>query len=87
MVSAERLSELIEEQLDEPDDTALGFTVHTEFTIYLREGMKPCVALHTFNHELFHAMFTAAGRDKLSADEGFVDLMGMLLTQVQRTAR
>ena len=42
---------------------------------------------HTFLHELFHALFEAAGRDELSSDESLVDTMGALLHQFMQTAK
>lgn len=41
---------------------------------------------HTFLHELFHAMFEAAGKDDLSEDEDLVDLMAALLHQFLQTS-
>lgn len=42
---------------------------------------------HTFYHELFHALFEAAGKPDLSKDEELVDVLGGLLHQYMTTKR
>jgi hypothetical protein len=41
----------------------------------------------TFCHELLHALFDAAGRAELGADEALVDVMGTLLHQYMQTSK
>jgi len=42
---------------------------------------------HVLWHEIMHAVFSAAGRDDLSADESLVDAVGGLVAQVVRTLK
>ena len=42
--------------------------------------------LHTFYHELFHAIATTMGDDKLNNNESKIDALGNLLAQFMTTA-
>ena len=49
--------------------------------ITLRGGLKREVMEHVYLHEITHAILDAMGRDKLYADEAFVDMFSGLLHQ------
>ena len=51
-----------------------------EIQVYMESEPEDFVQ-HTYFHELVHALLETAGRDDLSKDEAFVDLLGGLLHQ------
>ncbi len=53
--------------------------------ITVRKGNQAMLE-HTWLHELTHAILLAMGRDKLYADEGFVDAYSALLHQALTSA-
>jgi hypothetical protein len=74
------------EYTDELED-ALGLCKAHEARILLASGMDKEATLHTFYHELFHAIFATLGREKLDSNEGLVDSCGNLLLQFLSTAK
>lgn len=66
---------------------AYGLASFNENTIYLATEVanKPIAKdaiEHTFFHELTHMILHSMGKEKLNADEKFVDLFGGMLHQV-----
>jgi hypothetical protein len=55
--------------------------------IILRPGLHKEYEWHTFLHELVHAMLEALGRDDLSKDEMFVDILGGAIHQFLKTRK
>ena len=69
---------------------ALGLCSYIEARIYIAEKargkkLSKQVQEQIFYHELIHAMLDAIGYDELGQDEKFVNSMGTLLHQFQRT--
>lgn len=70
--------------------SAYGLASFSENTIYLATEVnnKPIAQdaiEHTFFHELTHMILHSMGKEKLNADEKFVDLFGGMLHQVATT--
>lgn len=81
--------EVTVEQMMEIDPTGpLGLWSRDAHTIHVqkpRRGFTKSAQLHTFWHELTHAVFETLGFDELSHNEQLVDLVGLLLLQATQT--
>jgi ABC-type siderophore export system fused ATPase/permease subunit len=67
---------------------SLGQTHPNSGEIWLDSSLVPeDIKQATFYHELFHALFSTAGRYDLYQDEGLVDLLGNLLWQYLKTSK
>lgn len=67
---------------------AHGMTMFDTGEIWLDSNLTPeDLKGITFYHEWFHAALKTIGRDDLDRDESFVDLMGNLLWQFEKTKR
>lgn len=64
----------------------VGFYDPTRLGIALRSQTAPHALVHTFFHEVTHAILQAMNREDLSRDEAFVDVFGGLLAQIVTTA-
>ena len=58
-----------------------------EAQVLIRKGKHKDYRDHTFLHELMHAVFNAAGREKEYEDEGLVDSVAGLLHQFFKTKK
>jgi len=79
---------LQEEKLTASDGTECdGLWTHDKLTIQLKADLKPSLKVHTFFHEVTHAIFDLCGYEKLSDDEDLVDSLGGALAQIDQTRR
>lgn len=72
------------------DPPPLGLTTYIKNEILVqqvRPGFSISQQKHCFWHEYFHALLFSAGRSKLSHDEDFVDLLGLLTSQAVETMK
>lgn len=67
------------------DDASSGGYQAVDKKLFVCEG-PPDLMEHTFWHELTHAILDLMNRDKLCADEAFVDVFSGLLHQAVATA-
>lgn len=81
----EALSDKYEEVLDDDMQDACGFFVPEDNLIVIRRR-KASFMLHTFCHELMHAILYYANSE-LSTDEVLVDAAGGLLAQALSTLK
>ena len=66
---------------------AYGFWDPKQTTITLvAHGVDDSMLIHTFHHELAHAILFYAGREDLSNDETLTDVIGGLLAQYSQTS-
>lgn len=72
------------------DDIAVNqfghFDTKTNTITLFVAGVSPSVIVHTFYHELAHAVFHFAGRSELFEDETLVDVVGGLIAQFIETS-
>jgi hypothetical protein len=69
-----------------PDgDTCRGFCDFYSLTIKVNVAQAPSMVMHTFMHEIMHAVLWSLGNE-LADNENFVDSVGGALAQVMETA-
>ncbi|MDE1828244.1 MAG: hypothetical protein KGH65_03740 [Candidatus Micrarchaeota archaeon] len=68
-------------------ESLCGLYDHTKHTIYLADSLTGTELEQTFLHEKMHCLLESAGKQALSDNEGFVDLLSELLHQSIVTAK
>ena len=96
MVSKESLVKVIKDLTPGADKRRIGKVEvgshdgvydHTTKTIYLSNDLKGASLVQTWLHERNHCILYSMGRDELSEDEGFVDLLAEMLYQATMSQR
>jgi hypothetical protein len=75
------------ELVDKISGDDLGECDSTGYKIQLLRSLDHQAMVHTFYHELLHAILDTLGRSKLSKDEELVDAASNLLVQFLKTRR
>lgn len=71
----------------ESPDSVCGYYDPTSETIYISSSLPLQTQEQTFLHEFLHAALQAMGRDKLNADEAFIDVLAGLVHQMDKSAK
>lgn len=87
-MTAAREKAVIKENKYDKEDELLGFCSKDESRIYLKPGQSVESTMHTFLHELGHAIIHLMGWEFTEEDEErFVDLLGGMLHQFLKSKK